>query len=148
MSKSILTCLITIFLFGQCKNDCIDVYGPVCGRDGKNYLNACQANTLRVRYTQGLCTLSIQGKVINLNKASSTDCDWVFKIDSFFKDSTIEETFSNLYFSMHNFPDEFKENELEVEITYTSVSDAIGTCYLNDTDYHIIYMSVVDLKKI
>lgn len=49
---------------------------------------------------------------------------------------------------MYNFPDEFKEDSLNIEITYNYVSDAIGGCFVSEELIHIAYFSGVELRKI
>jgi hypothetical protein len=34
---------------------CMEIYEPVCGRDGKNYANRCFAECEKVKYTPGEC---------------------------------------------------------------------------------------------
>jgi hypothetical protein len=34
---------------------CMEIYAPVCGKDGKTYANSCEADCQKVRYTQGEC---------------------------------------------------------------------------------------------
>ncbi|MFK7979435.1 MAG: Kazal-type serine protease inhibitor family protein [Saprospiraceae bacterium] len=140
MSKSILLYLIPLFLFCQCKNNCADIYDPVCGNDGQNYRNPCHANTLRVSYTEGLCKYTKQGKVIYLGD----NCGWVFKTDFSLKN----EMSPDVYFQMSNFPDDFKKEGLNVEIIYTNISDAIGGCMVEEELVYLIHISVVELQKV
>ncbi len=34
---------------------CMEIYSPVCGRDGKTYGNACEARCQKIRFTPGEC---------------------------------------------------------------------------------------------
>lgn len=82
-TKYFLICLFTILFFCQCKEECTEIYMPVCGNDGENYLNACKANNARVSFTEGLCTSTINGSVVDLGNTADESCRWVFKIDTF-----------------------------------------------------------------
>lgn len=138
-TKSFLISFITILFFCQCKNDCSEIHDPVCGSDGQNYQNPCHANTLRVSYTKGLCKYTKQGEVTYLGY----NCGWVFKTDFSLKN----ELSTDVYFQMSNFPDDFKEEGLSVEIIYTNISDAIGGCIFEEELVYLIHVSVVELRK-
>ena len=144
-TKSFLICLITLLFFCQCKEECTELYMPVCGNDGKNYLNACKANNAKVSFTEGLCTSTVNGRVVDLGNTADDWCRWVFKIDTF---STFERPFPNIHYGMYNFPDEFKEDGLNIEIVYNNVSDAIGGCFISEELIDIIYFSGAELRKI
>ncbi|WP_127716212.1 Kazal-type serine protease inhibitor domain-containing protein [Halobacteriovorax sp. HLS] len=68
--------LLTLLLFSACSTElspktktnskknaqesidscvCMEIYQPVCGRDGNTYSNSCVAQCKKVKFTQGEC---------------------------------------------------------------------------------------------
>lgn len=79
-----------LFVFTQCTKKlnnsqassvadcvCMEIYQPVCGKDGKEYPNSCYADCAKVKYEEGPCPIQAMGKIMFLGDPEVDGCGWV-----------------------------------------------------------------------
>jgi len=139
-SKLFLFSCLFIIVCIQCKKECSDVYEIVCGEDGENYFNGCQARAVGIKFTEGPCIYKAKARVVRLEGNHET-CAWVLEMDESFAFFVGEKA----YFKTDKLSEDFQKDELSVEVTYTAYSDGLSRCYSNNLEYYISYMYVVDI---
>lgn len=97
---------------GQSSNGdciCMEIYQPVCGKDGKEYSNSCYADCANVKYKEGPCPIEGTGKVMYLGDPKVDGCGWVI---ASMKDGKI------LNLRANKLEEKYKEQGVSVKITY------------------------------
>ncbi len=101
----------------KCKEDlsdcvCIEIYAPVCGEDGVQYDNSCFAECEGVEYTDGFCPVETTG-IINYHDPAADGCGWTISIAT--------GDIVGDYKPSEALAEEFKEQDLEVNLTYKTL---------------------------
>lgn len=139
--KRFLTSLLVLLLFFQCKKmeDCTNIHEPVCGGDGYDYPNKCYARQMGVDFTEGYCTFTSKGIILN------NQCGWVIQLDSF-----VCYPHWKIFYKPE-IPMELQEHGLKVEIRHTRFSDGIPTCFQfedEDLSYGLTGAKLISIIKI
>ena len=88
---------------------CMEIYQPVCGKDGKEYPNSCYAECANVKYKDGPCPVQASGKILFLGDPAVDGCGWVI---ASIKDGKIQNLRAK------PLDTKFQEQGLSVKITY------------------------------
>lgn len=126
---------ITIFIFflslTGCNTafDCVcpDLYDPVCGANGKNYSNPCEADCDDMPYTKGECPITA---IATVKFSGDTLCGFIIKILS-------EEYMPQLL------TDEFKEDGKIVSVRYRRMLNFCD-CLSQNKSYQEIAILEID----
>lgn len=108
---------------------------PVCGDDGVEYSNSCQADCVGVSYTQGSCSIETTARMIFLGEPALDGCGWIIRFDvdgnsqDHKTDSVIDST--------------FLVDELEVSLVYQPTLLNITACFA-PTEYPLIEVVSID----
>ena len=103
-----------LFLISGCNNKekcvCPEYYSPVCGNNGKTYINPCMAECDEVEYIDGECPVYGIGSIKFYGDSANNGCGYLIKIlEKNFKPSELEE--------------EFQEDNLIVSLKYRKLND-------------------------
>ncbi len=88
---------------------CMEIYQPVCGKDGKEYPNSCYADCAKVKYKEGPCPIQATGKMIFLGDPKVDGCGWVI---ASMRDGKI------INMRADQLDDKYLEQGINVNITY------------------------------
>ncbi len=140
----ILSLITVITLNYSCKKnsedskDCICTreYEPVCGDDGILYSNQCMAECANVSFSQGVCEIEVNAKVVDQGPIALDGCGWVlqFEVDGTVKDHHVND-----------FPTAFLQNQLDVKITYKPTLETFS-CGLLPLQLPII--ELIDIQEL
>ena len=108
---SIITLVTTNF---SCKEDledcvCIEIYQPVCGNDGQEYSNSCKAECAGVTFSEGVCPIETNAKVLDFGSLALDGCGWLLEFEV---DGVVKNHHAN------DLPTSFEQDQLEVKISY------------------------------
>lgn len=106
-------------------------YSPVCGYDGVEYSNACEADCAGVEYAFGTCPIDAIGQVNYLGDPEKDGCGWVIRIGE-----------SN--FHPTNLSEEFKKSGSFFQITYKRLEVSFSCSMTSNIEQiEILSISVV-----
>ena len=115
---------------------CIEIYAPVCGDDGKIYSNSCIAECAGVSYSNGLCSIETNAKILDLGDPALDGCGWVvqFEVDGVLTDHRAD-----------SLPANFQQNELDVKIEYQPTTEE-SVCGLSPDMIPIIELVNIEIQ--
>lgn len=132
--------LVLLFSFIQCdKKECTDIYAPVCGEDGRSYLNVCLARAAgNLTFREGICTYRELATVRFYGDQEKSQCTWILEIE---EDDT--QIISRWY--TPELPDVLKVESKQVSVHFVP-NDISYSCLLDGQEQLIILMDLIGIE--